>query len=96
MVEGITAHMNADHSDAVRLYATCLLGLADVDEATMTAIDEHTLTLEVIQKGTLRQFVLDLDAPIDTPSEARRVLIRMVERARAMADNAGGDVSELR
>lgn len=74
----IVAHMNADHADAVRLYATALLGARDGDWR-MIGVDP--LGLDMLLDGeTLR---LGFDSRITSPDAARKELVRLVGVARA-------------
>lgn len=73
----IVQHMNADHADAVALYATALLGRAG-GRWTMTGIDPEGCDLR--RDGELAR--LDFDAPIETPQAARKVLVDLVGKAR--------------
>lgn len=77
--EGAVAHMNADHRDALNLYATQLLG-APAGDWHCTGCDPDGLDL---QAGSL---VLRLDFPrrIVTPGALRQVLRELAEQARAM------------
>ncbi|MET0706456.1 MAG: DUF2470 domain-containing protein [Tardiphaga sp.] len=77
--EGAVAHMNADHRDALNLYATQLLG-APAGDWHCTGCDPGGLDL---QAGSL---VLRLDFPrrIVTPGALRQVLRELAEQARAM------------
>lgn len=91
----ILAHMNSDHSDAVRLYATALLGLPDAGEGeswTMTGIDPEGCDLRCGGMGgrmggrmggsmTAR---VDFDQRVDDPRGARLVLAEFARRARGM------------
>lgn len=72
------AHMNADHRDALGLYATKLLG-APAGDWRCTGCDPDGLDL---QAGSL---VLRLDFPrrIATPAALRQVLRDLAEQARA-------------
>jgi heme iron utilization protein len=76
---GIVAHMNEDHADAVRLYATKLLGLAG-EEWTMVGIDREGLDLR--QGGDVAR--LAFESPLRTAADARQTLVTLVHRARAM------------
>jgi putative heme iron utilization protein len=76
--EGIVAHMNEDHADAVQLYASRLLGLAG-DGWTMTGIDREGLDLRY--RGDVVR--LPFDQPLRAASEARQTLVALVQRARA-------------
>ena len=74
----IVAHMNADHADAIQLYAGRLLGLP-AGEWRMTGIDAEGLDLR--HAGRVAR--LAFDAPIGDAAEARKVLVALVSKARA-------------
>jgi putative heme iron utilization protein len=74
----IVAHMNTDHAQAVRLYATRLLGLADGDWR-MTGIDAEGIDLR--RRGEVAR--LCFEAPLGGPGEARAALVALVAKARA-------------
>lgn len=79
--ERIVAHMNADHADALALYAERLLEIpAAEDEAAwrMTGLDPEGCDL---RRGaeTAR---LDFERPIEDPAGARAELVRLAELAR--------------
>jgi len=76
--DGIVIHMNADHADAVQLYAATLLGRAG-EGWTMTGIDREGLDLR-LGGMTAR---LAFDAPLAAAAEARPALVALVQRARA-------------
>jgi hypothetical protein len=71
-------HMNADHRDATKLYATRLLGAAEADWRC-TGCDPDGIDL---QAGTM---ALRLDFPerVTGPGELRRMLVRLADEARA-------------
>src|ERR1700688_1109397 len=73
-------HMNADHRDATKLYATRLLGAAEADWRC-TGCDPDGIDL---QAGTT---ALRLDFPerVTRPGELRRMLVRLADEARAKA-----------
>ncbi len=75
--EGAIAHMNADHADACRLYATRLLGGPDGDWACV-GIDPEGMEL---QQG---RTALRLDFPqrVTAPGTLRAVLKELAEKAR--------------
>lgn len=75
---GAVAHMNADHRDAMNLYATRLLNAASGDWRCI-AIDPDGLDLEA-GRATLR---LDFPAHVTGPGELRKMLVRLAEQARA-------------
>lgn len=80
---GAVEHMNADHRDALRLYATALLGLPDGDWTT-TGADAHGLDLRA---GPLRGR-LAFPEPLATPGDLRRVLVDLAKLAREKSDAA--------
>lgn len=76
---GIVEHMNADHADAVQLYAAKLIGLAG-DGWRMTGIDSEGIDLR--RAGTVARFAFE--APLQAAGEARGVLVGLVGKARSM------------
>ncbi|WP_421996903.1 HugZ family protein [Reyranella sp.] len=74
---GILAHMNADHADAVDLYAARLLGL-DGTGWRLTGIDAEGLDLR--RGGSVGR--LAFEAPLTAAGEARKVLVALVAKAR--------------
>ena len=75
--EGAVAHMNEDHRDALRLYATRLLGLPDGEWRT-TGADPDGIDLRA---GPLRGR-LAFPEPATTPGDLRRTLVDLVRKAR--------------
>jgi heme iron utilization protein len=73
----IVVHMNADHADAVRLYAQRLLGLAG-DGWQMTGIDPEGIDLR--SGGDVAR--LEFETPVLTPEEARQSLVGLAAKAR--------------
>ena len=76
--QGAVAHMNADHRDALGLYATRLLGAAPGDWSC-TGCDPDGLDLQK-ESEVLR---LDFPRRIVTPGALRAVLRELAEQARA-------------
>jgi len=76
---GIVSHMNEDHADAVQLYAGKLLGLGGSDWR-MTGIDAEGIDLR--RRGQVAR--LAFEAPLSAASEARKVLVALVGKARAV------------
>jgi putative heme iron utilization protein len=77
--EGAVAHMNADHLDALNLYATKLLGAAP-GEWICTGCDPDGLDLQ----ADTRVQRLDFPRRIVTPGALRQVLRELAEKARAV------------
>jgi len=74
--------MNADHRDAMNLYATRLLG-ADAADWRCTGCDPDGIDLQAATT-TLR---LDFPRRIVTPAALRQTLKELADSARAAADN---------
>ena len=76
---GILEHMNADHADAVQLYAAKLLGAAEAEGWRLCGIDPEGCDL----LGHGRHLRLDFANPVTDAETARRELVRLVKAARA-------------
>jgi len=76
--QGAIAHMNADHRDALGLYATGLLG-AEPADWRCTGCDPDGLDL-MAEGKTLR---LDFPERVASPVALRKMLVRLAEEARA-------------
>jgi heme iron utilization protein len=74
----IVDHMNADHADAVELYATALAGRPG-GAWRMVGIDP--LGADLLH--CTQVFRLDFPYRVQTPAEARKVLVSLVQQARA-------------
>ena len=73
--------MNADHQEALGLYATRLLG-ASAGDWRCSGIDPEGIDLQTGAK-TLR---LDFPERITGPGDLRKILVRLAEQARAQGD----------
>ncbi len=76
----IVAHMNADHADAVQLYATRLLARSG-EGWVLTGVDPEGADLR--RAGEVARLVFD--KRVTTAEKARVELVRLVKRARAKA-----------
>jgi heme iron utilization protein len=76
--QGAIDHLNADHREAINLYATKLLG-ADAADWHCTGCDPDGLDLQAGLK-TLR---LDFPERVTGPGELRKVLVKLADQARA-------------
>lgn len=74
----IVAHMNADHTDTMNLYATKLLG-ADAGAWRCTGCDPEGLDMQ----DDRRALRLDFPQRITTPGALRKALKELAEQARA-------------
>jgi len=75
---GAIAHMNEDHADAVRLYATRLLGAED-GKWRLTGLDPEGLDL-ALGDSTLR---LPFPQRVTDPQALRKVVVELAAKARA-------------
>lgn len=88
----IVAHMNADHAEALSLYAQRLLGWHGTGWR-MTGIDPEGIDLrrgaepgdETARLDFPPDLPPDLRGPVVTPAAARRALVALAERARGAA-----------
>lgn len=78
----IVEHMNADHADAVDLYASHLAG-RDGTGWRMTGIDPDGFDLRLGGSVARIDFDPEMDLPIGGPDAARRALVRLVQEARS-------------
>jgi putative heme iron utilization protein len=76
--QGAVEHMNADHRDAIGLYATKLLG-AEAADWICTGCDPDGMDLQA-GTATLR---LDFPERVTGPGELRKMLVRLAGDARA-------------
>jgi putative heme iron utilization protein len=76
--QGAVDHLNADHRDAIHLYATRLLR-ADAAEWLCSGCDPDGLDLQAANK-TLR---LDFPERVTGPGELRKMLVKLADQARA-------------
>ena len=78
--QGAVEHMNADHSDAIQLYATKLLG-AGPAEWRCTGCDPDGIDLQ----AGMTALRLDFPRRIVTPAALRQVLKELADQGRAAA-----------
>ncbi|MFY9911299.1 MAG: DUF2470 domain-containing protein [Candidatus Sulfotelmatobacter sp.] len=78
----ILEHMNADHNDALVLLARVLAGL-EAEEASMTAVDRLGFHLRLKTKEGMKGTRIAFLREVTNPSEARKVLVEMVQQARS-------------
>jgi putative heme iron utilization protein len=77
--EGAVAHMNDDHADAIRLYATRLLGAPDGGAWRMTTLDPDGCDL-ALDSQRLR---LNFPQRVTDAAALRKTLVALVGEARA-------------
>jgi putative heme iron utilization protein len=78
--QGAIEHMNADHREAMNLYATKLLGAESADWRC-TGCDPEGLDMQA-ERATLR---LDFPARVTGPGDLRKMLVQLANEARAKA-----------
>ena len=76
------AHMNADHAEAVLLYAQVFGRISDATEATMSDLDQHAMQLRVATPAGPRDLTIPLTREALSLASARDVLVEMVREAR--------------
>lgn len=81
---GILQHMNADHADALRIYARAL-GPPAAEAAEMTAVDRLGFRLRVRTADGFQGCRIAFPCEVRDAGQCRRVLIEMLEECRARA-----------
>jgi len=77
--QGAVEHMNEDHRDTMKLYATRLLG-AEVADWRCTGCDPDGMDMQADGARTLR---LEFPARVTGAGELRKTLVKLAEAARA-------------
>ena len=81
----IIQHMNADHKDALVLLARKFAGI-ESQEATMTAVDRLGFHVRVKTQDGMRGARIAFLREVRNPTETRKVMVEMVQQARAQAE----------
>jgi putative heme iron utilization protein len=81
----IIQHMNADHKDALVLLARRFAHI-EPQEATMIAVDRLGFHVRLKTQDGMRGARIGFLREVSNPAETRKVLVEMVDRARAQAD----------
>jgi heme iron utilization protein len=76
----ILQHMNADHQDALVVLAREFAGI-EAEDATMTSVDRLGFQLRLKTSEGVRGARIALLHDVNTPAEARKVLVQMVQQA---------------
>lgn len=84
---GIIAHMNEDHADALRLYAKAFANL-DAESATMTSVDRLGFRLRAKLPDRIQGARINYPKEATTADAVRKLLIEMLQTARAQAGPA--------
>jgi putative heme iron utilization protein len=80
--EGIIAHMNADHADALVLYCRAYAGI-EAESAVMEDVDRLGICVRAKVGDERQDLRINFLRQARTPMEARAVLVEMVRDARA-------------
>jgi putative heme iron utilization protein len=82
--KGILEHMNADHADALIVYAKAYAG-EEADEAKMIGVDRLGFKLRLRSGDRLHAARIAFPREITAPADTRVVLIEMLQKARGGA-----------
>ena len=82
--EGVIDHMNADHADAVQLYATRLLGEPEAPDGVWRMIGLDPEGCEIAAGDKVRR--LDFPQRVIDVAAVRKVLVALVTQARTMTN----------
>lgn len=80
--DGIIAHMNADHAEALVLYCRAYAGV-EAESAVMEDVDRLGIRVRAKVGEEQQDLRINFLRPARTPKEARTVLVEMVREARA-------------
>ncbi len=84
--EGILEHMNADHAEALRLYARAFTRAAAAERVAMTAVDRLGFELSVETERGPRPARVAFEASVESAEQARAALVALVQKARAVLE----------
>ena len=90
VASGIIEHMNADHKDALILLAR-VFGGVESQEAAMTSVDRLGFFVRLKTQEGMRGIRLAFTREVHDSSEARKVLVEMVQQARRQLESLGQD-----
>jgi putative heme iron utilization protein len=79
----ICQHMNADHQDALLLYAQVYGQTPEAEAAEMLAIDPQGMDLAVQKKGQQIPVRVSFDHELKDAEDAHHTLIAMIKQARS-------------
>jgi putative heme iron utilization protein len=86
----ILEHMNQDHADALPLYCQAFSRAGQVPSATMTGIDRYGFEMSVPTAEGPRPVRVAFPEPITSKADARKVLVALLQKARAQLANSSG------
>lgn len=76
------AHMNADHAEAMVLYAKAFSKATAITSASMTGVDRYGFDMSVMTPEGPRPVRVAFATPVSTPEDVRATLIAMLNDAR--------------
>jgi putative heme iron utilization protein len=83
VADGIIAHMNEDHADALPLYCRAFSLATAFTTVTMTGIDRYGFEMSAVTPDGPRPIRVAFTEPISTSAGARTALVAMLGAARA-------------
>ncbi len=81
--DGIVAHMNEDHPDALVAYCHAYSKATAITEARMTSVDRYGFEMSAITEEGPRPVRLAFPSSVSSADEARRALIAMLRKTRS-------------
>lgn len=81
----ILEHMNTDHAEALVLIVRSVKGIAEAEEAKMTAVDRLGFHVRVNTPKGVRSVRIGFPFEVRSPDECRHALVGMVKEAREIA-----------
>jgi len=78
----ICKHMNADHQDALLLYATFFGNAQSAQQAVMQSISPQSMKLLINSETDPQEIVIPFDHELVDAEDAHQTLIKMVKQAR--------------
>jgi putative heme iron utilization protein len=83
VAEGIVAHVNEDHADALPLYCRAFSRATAFTAVAMTGIDRYGFEMSAVTPDGSRPIRVAFSEPISTSKEARTALVALLGDARA-------------
>lgn len=83
---GVIDHMNDDHRSNLRDYVRAFASIDTADDAIMLSLDRLGFDVAAIVDGLPQQVRLSFDEPLAHPREARKAMVNLAQRARAILD----------
>ena len=80
----IIDHMNADHAEALVAYCRAFSKAKQATAATMTGVDRYGFEMSATTDAGPRPIRLAFPQPISSSEEARREMVALVKKARAV------------